>query len=1161
MAAASHVQMPDGLADQSARDRIRRDLDTTLIVEAAAGTGKTTALVNRIVAVIATGRATLDRIVAVTFTEKAAGELKLRLRTEIELARNDAVNFDEISRGRLTDALPKLEEARIGTIHSFCADLLREYPVEAGVDPMFEVAPEDITSALFEAAFERWFQDTLAAPGPGVRRILRRRDLADRDGPRPILRAAAWELLAWRDFDTVWRHETFDRDRVIDQLVEQIIALGELAAQHPDPDDWLRRGLEQVARPVREAIRLESVRPRDYDALEDTLLRLLRGDQRYWGWKGRGDRFADLARAEVFARRDELRARLEEFRERSGANLAPMLRDELWPVVSHYFDLKRRAGRLDFLDLLLFACDLVRENSAVRAELQGRFSHIFVDEFQDTDPLQAEILLLLAAGDSSVNRWLDVTPHPAKLFIVGDPKQSIYRFRRADVATYQKVKQRLLERGAALEHLTVSFRATPAIQQMVNAAFAPFMASESETQPAYAALAPFRPDFAQQPPIVALPVPNPYSDYGRITNWSIEESLPDAAAAFIAWLVRESGWTVTERETPDKRVPIRPRHICVLFRRLNSFGRDVTRRYVRALEARHIAHVLVRGGSFNAREEVEAIRNALGAIERPDDELTVYATLRGPLFALTDGALLRFREAYRTLHPFVPIPQDVEPELKEVASALAVLRDLHRGRNRRPISDTIARLLAATRAHAGIAIWPTGEQALANVMRLMDMARRYEAAGGAASLRGFVDELEARAEREEAGDAPVVEEGTEGVRILTVHSAKGLEFPVVLLADLTCNETAREARRFVDPARRLCSQTLAGCAPRELLDHREEEERRDQEEAVRVLYVAATRARDLVIVPVVGDERHDGWLNKLSSAIYPDPNAARTPTDRKAPGCPEFSASFVGNRPPSVRNNPRGVAPGLHRPEAGPHRVMWWDPAALQLDVRETMGLRQSKLLEADKEKIRSERGRREYDEWNSTRRMTLAVGATPAFVVATATELAATKPLPALAEAAEIRIDQVPRAPGRPHGTRFGTLVHATLARVALDAERKEVIAAAEFFSRMLGAPQEETDAAVEAAIAALASPLMRRAARSSEIRRESTLALMLDDEALVEGVADLAFAQGAGAARRWIVVDFKTDLEIAGRADEYRVQLGLYLRAIRRATGEPAEGIILWI
>ena len=450
MAAASQGKAERRLADHNARERIRSDLDTTLIVEAAAGTGKTTALVNRIVAVVASGRAKLDRVVAVTFTEKAAGELKLRLRTEIERGRTDETAFDTVSRERLTNALEHLEEARIGTIHSFCADLLREYPVEAGVDPMFEVAPDDVTGELFETAFERWFQDTLADPGPGVRRVLRRRNLADREGPRPILSAAAWELLAWRDFDRPWQYEPFDRDAAIDELIDELLALGNLASQHPDPDDWLRKGLEQVARPIREAIRLETVRARDYDALEDTLLRLLRGSQNHWGWKGRGDQFADLPRAEVFARRDALKQRLLDFRERAGANLAPLLRDEIWPVVSYYSQLKQRAGRLDFLDLLLITRDLVRDNGTVRNELQSRFSRIFVDEFQDTDPLQAEILLLLAADDPSTDNWLEVTPKPGKLFIVGDPKQSIYRFRRADVALYQSVKQRLLTpRGRA----------------------------------------------------------------------------------------------------------------------------------------------------------------------------------------------------------------------------------------------------------------------------------------------------------------------------------------------------------------------------------------------------------------------------------------------------------------------------------------------------------------------------------------------------------------------------------------------------------------------------------------------------------------------------------------------------------------------------------------
>jgi ATP-dependent helicase/nuclease subunit A len=1146
--------------DQRVRERIRRDLATTLIIEAAAGTGKTTALVDRIIAVIASGAATLDQIVAVTFTEKAAGELKLRLRAEIEHARREGANFDDAVHERLTRALEKLEEARIGTIHSFCSDLLREHPIEARVDPMFEIAPDDVAESLFDAAFERWFQAVLAAPGEGVRRVLRRRELADREGPRPILRAAAQALNEWRDFDCEWRHESFERNRAIDDLVEEIIALGVLA-ETAYPDDWLRRSLENIAQPVRAATRLEPIQERDYDALEDTLLRLLRGNQRHWEWKGRGESFGEVARAEVFARRSTLRKKLTEFRERAGANLAPLLRQEIWPVLGYYEEQKRRAGRLDFLDLLFKARDLVRGHAVVRAALQQRFSHIFIDEFQDTDPLQAEILLLLAADDPAETDWQCVTPRPGKLFLVGDPKQSIYRFRRADVALYQNLKQRLRARGSELEMLSVSFRTIPEIQQMVNTAFAPLMPRDLETQPAYVPLQPFRPGYEQQPAIVVLPVPEPYSKYDRITDPQIEQSLPDATAAFIEWLVKESGWTVTERDAPDQRIPIRPRHLCMLFRRLNSYGRDVTRPYVRALEARHIAHVLVRGGSFNQREEVEAIRNALAAIERPDDELCVYATLRGPLFGFADGLLLRFREACGSLHPFRRLGEELAPELKEVGDALEVLRRLHRGRNRRPIAETISRLLAETRAQAAIAIWPTGEQALANLMRLMDLARRYEANSGATSLRGFVYELEARAEREQAGDAPVAEEGTEGVRIMTVHSAKGLEFPIVVLADLTCNETPREARRFVDPTRRLCAQVIAGCAPRELLDHSEEELRRESEEAVRVLYVAATRARDVLVIPAVGDEHRDGWLGRLNPAIYPLQAQALAPLGRKPAGCPEFRSSLAGNRPPSVSLNGGGVAPGTHRPEAGEHRVVWWDTAALKLDVRESMGLRQMKLLEADASSERSEAGKRDYQQWRAAHDAMISAGQVPSIKLAIATELASSAQQTQLAEAAEVRIVELPRAAQRPHGVRFGTLVHAVLSRVALDAGSNEVAATVDFFGRMLGASSDEVAAAARAVSGALASAVMDAARKAEHVRREATLAVMLDDGTLAEGVADLAFTEESGEALQWVVVDFKTDVEIASRVAEYRTQIGLYLRAIRQATGFPARAILLWI
>src|SRR5262249_44630303 len=356
---------PTGLADREVRNRIRNDLDSTILIEAAAGTGKTNPPVSPILATIAWGRGELGNIVAVTFTEKAAGELKLRLREQIERARKDS-SLDAASRTRLDWALPQLEEARIGTIHSFCADLLRERPVEAGVRPVFVGAGGESADAMFESAVDQWFEGALAAPGTAVRRLLRRRDAVDRQGPRTILRNAARQLLEWRDFKTLWELQPFERDREIDALIAEVTALSALALE-AEPDDWLARSLIEISRPVSEAIRLEAVRKRDSDALEAVLLRLPSGP--HWRWRGFGGEVGGLEREQVFARRAALHARLEKFRENAGANLAPELQRELWPMIELYENSKQRAGALDFLDLLVVARDLVRDNPSVRAAL------------------------------------------------------------------------------------------------------------------------------------------------------------------------------------------------------------------------------------------------------------------------------------------------------------------------------------------------------------------------------------------------------------------------------------------------------------------------------------------------------------------------------------------------------------------------------------------------------------------------------------------------------------------------------------------------------------------------------------------------------------------------------------------------------------------------
>jgi ATP-dependent exoDNAse (exonuclease V) beta subunit len=708
--------------DAVARRRIQTEFGTTFFVEAAAGTGKTTALVGRIVGMVRAGTGTLAQTVAVTFTEKAAGEMKLRLRLDIEKARMGAAPEE---RAPLDRALEELELARIGTIHAFCGDLLSERPVEAGVDPLFTVAAEDEAAALADEAFERWLERMLADPPEGPRRILRRR--SGWDPPQQQLRDAMHALCQHRDFPTPWRRDPFDRNRAIDALIAELTEVGRLAPSSSWTEDPLARNLSEIALFVREAIQLEAVAGRDYDGLEAELRELAKNRRRFRGWDFKGSpktTFGALRRDEVLARRDRVKANLAAFIEASDADLAPLVHEALRSAIADYELLKMKAGRLDFLDLLIKARDLARDHVGVREDLQKRFTHFFVDEFQDTDPLQAEILVLLAADDPKETSWRAARLIPGKLFLVGDPKQSIYRFRRADVTLYEEVKKHVLGNGAELLHLTKSFRAPPSIQRFVNDAFAPAMTADADAGEAgYVPLEKARSEVAGRPTIIALPVPEPYSDFGRITDWRINESLPAAVGAFVEWLITQSGWTVEEA---GAAVPIRPRHIALLFRRFRSFRTDITRPYVRALEARRIGHVLVGGRSFHDREEVLALRNALTAIEWPEDELKVFATLRGPLFALSDEALLAYRQQVggdgtlmqRQLNPMYPADKaTLGGPTVEVVDALALLRRLHRGRNRRPIAQTITTLLEATRAYAGIALWPNGEQALANCQR------------------------------------------------------------------------------------------------------------------------------------------------------------------------------------------------------------------------------------------------------------------------------------------------------------------------------------------------------------------------------------------------------------------------------------------------------------
>ncbi len=1166
-------------SDDAARERIQTSLGESLVVEAAAGTGKTSELVNRVIAVLRSGLTTVEHVVAVTFTRKAAGELKLRIRQELDRALNGARQAspspDPVEVRNLENAIEHLEEARIGTIHSFCAEILRERPVEARIDPAFVELSDVEASRLYRQAFRRWSQEKLSAPPPGFRRCLSRlafRGYQEDQSPIDQLEAAGQRLIEWRDFPTPWGARPFDREGQIDGLVREVLALADLSARCQRSKDNLFEDLRPV-RDTADAIRrAEEVCAREYDTLEGLLVKLsgdLRGGKKR---KGSGTYAEGVVREDLVGAREELMQALEEFRQQADADLATLLQAEMRELVARYNELKRAGGKLDFVDLLICVHELITSNQAVREYLQKQFTHIFVDEFQDTDPLQARILLLLAADDPAETDGLNARPKPGKLFLVGDPKQSVYRFRRADVVLYRQLRETLRVQGVGVVQLRKSFRAVRPLQEFVNAAFAPEMTGNAEAgQSDYVPLEEHWKATLDQPTLIALPVPDPYGPFGGVTKAAVERSLPDTIAAFVAWLLdkNKNNWKVRDPEDPEQRsIPIQPRHICILFRRFVSWryqgGRvDVTREYLRALETRDIPHLLVGARSFHQREEVETLRATLTAVEWPDDELSVFATLKGSLFAIPDSTLLRFRQEVGILHPFRPLPEKLLQEFEPVRQALGWLAEFHRSRNWRPVVETVNALLERPRAHAGFALRPAGNQVLANVYRIADLARSFELSGGI-SFRGFVEELATQAEREESGEAPVLEPGAEGVRVMTVHGAKGLEFPVVVLADITCRLSAREPDLYVDAQQGLCAMRLVGCSPWELLAHQQQERERDRAEGVRVAYVAATRARDLLVVPAVEDQESweeifrnwgEGWLAPLHKAIYPPRDLRRQA--QPAPGSPPFGKSTVLAQDDRLIES--SIKPGGHRPEQGKHSVVWWDPKTLEpFEVEGNFGLRQAEVLQEDGEA--SSAGLRRYEEWKTRRERTIEVGRRPEFEVLTVTEALDAPP----GFQATIDVEMLEKPANRPHGPRFGTLVHTVLRDVDLAQDkqaeanrREEIERLAQVHARVLGSPSVEIEAAVRAVAAALNHPLLRRASRAERWHRELPIMLKTEGGRLLEGNIDLAFLEDGA----WTIVDFKTDADLPTRRPQYQRQLEWYVFALSQITRLPARGWLLGI
>ncbi|MDH7498466.1 MAG: UvrD-helicase domain-containing protein, partial [Syntrophomonadaceae bacterium] len=441
------------LKDQAARLAIVTDLDTCMLVEAGAGSGKTRSLVERMVALVGEGRCQAGEMAALTFTRKAAAEMKARFRMELE--RQAAGEVDSARRQRLREGVERLHDCFVGTIHSFCAALLRERPVEAGLDPGF-LEMEDLEDQLLRREAWNDYLRQVQRERPQALHSLeekgvRARDLwgvyqalstypevtpACRPVPRPDLAAV--------------RRRTEDFIRGVARFLPRGV-----------PEERYDELQKRIARLQR---RLHFLGPGDASLVE--LLRLCeRKPPRvaFKRWDTRQD--AECALEELTRFREEVACPfLRQWRE----YLYPEVIDFVQPAVQHCAGMRQASSRLNFQDLLLRARDLLRDHPHVRRYFQRRWRRVLVDEFQDTDPLQAEILFYLTGTDVEQRDWRLLAPRAGSLFVVGDPKQSIYRFRRADIDTYNEVRELIEQAGGRTLYLTTNFRSVHPVGQWAN---------------------------------------------------------------------------------------------------------------------------------------------------------------------------------------------------------------------------------------------------------------------------------------------------------------------------------------------------------------------------------------------------------------------------------------------------------------------------------------------------------------------------------------------------------------------------------------------------------------------------------------------------------------------------------------------------------------------
>ena len=1139
------------LADQAARDRIGGDLASTLFVEAGAGSGKTRALVDRVVALIGSGMA-MENIAAITFTEKAAAELRDRIRTRLQSIETRT----DLGEERAEAALLQLDGAAVGTLHAFAQRILSEHPVEAGLPPSVEVL-DDIGSQIeFDVRWRDFLDRLLDEPEMGPT-LLRLEMLSVR---LEHIRALAVRLNQnWDRLEDLPGKPDPLPPVDVDGLEDGLQVLAEIQVRcSAGPEDALFARIEAVER---ELTRLDG----SWDDV--TRIEVLRstieagkgkgaGRQDNWGdgEEGKANKAAATAALKSVAaprsrKSDEPLSICEQILDRAAQAALEVLVARLAAFTLDAAEQRRAGGRLEFHDLLVRARSLLRHDThgpAVRAALRERYQRLLIDEFQDTDPIQVELAALLGCGDPDAAdvRWAELEPDPGRLFFVGDPKQSIYRFRGADIATFLEARAWTDSQAQGrIEGLATNFRSARPIIEWVNDVFGRMIQPSRGSQPEYGPLDAVRAPVSQGPAVTVLGA-EPVEIAGRAYAQELRRREAESVARAVAAILRD-GWGVDKGSPAEPSTrPARLGDIAILIPSRTSLADLEDALEAAAIPYRAEASSLV----YNTRE-VRDVLTALQAVADPTDELALVAALRSSLYGCGDDDLAHWRLACKGLFSLVRRQPESCPADHPVAEGIAHLAELHRAKRWTNPPALVDRLVRERGAFETAVAGGRPRDVWRRLRFVIDQARAWADAGGT-NLRSYLEWARLQgADNARVTETVLPETDDDSVRILTVHAAKGLEFPIVVLSGMTTklDQPNRGPTVAFDSSGAPVVKLRGGVESENYEAWKPIDEQMDAHERLRLLYVACTRARDHLLVSLHRRAPNDkGTKEKSAAWALADAGAAEA-------GAFDGSVLLEGVSDEAV---PELAAAS---PQAGPERAPLPDRHV-----------------------------------WEQERDRCLAVAATP--VAASATSLATEDTGPAGppgsdqngsdgvgsngdgsdgvgsngdgSDRTDVRgapsdpglakdrdhSEPAPWSKGR-YGTAVGRAVHGVLQDVDLATGRglealAERQAAAEGVSGRVRAVTKLARAALDTGVA--------RQAAAAEHWRELFVAAPFGDRVL-EGYIDLAYRSPEGL----VVVDWKTDsIADEGGVDaklaRYRLQGAAYAAALEAVTGNPVARMV---